>query len=56
MKVIHSDITTHPALQGLSYEEIKFLRSLAKIYVNTIVKIADENSVPVHPEVQRRSV
>lgn len=56
MEVVHSSISNNPHLEGLSYEDLNFLRNLAKIYVQSIVKLADENSLPIHKKIPRRPV
>jgi len=56
MDVIHSAISNDPRLKGLSYEDLKFLRNLANIYVQSIIKLADENSLSIHKKIKRRSV
>lgn len=54
MKVIHSEIRDERHLQGLTEEEKNFIRRLAKIYVNTIIKM-HEDSIRVCPDIGRGS-
>lgn len=55
MDLIHSDIPNESHLQGLTLEEIKFIRNLAKLTANAIIKSANENSLPVHKNIRRGS-
>lgn len=43
-------------LIGYTEQEKKFIRTFSQIFVNTIIKITDEKSLPIHPEIQRRAV
>ncbi len=45
-----------PRLKDLSNEELKFLGNLARIYVQSIIKKADENSLSIYKKIKRRSV
>lgn len=45
-----------PRLKDLSSEELKFLGNLARIYVQSIIKKADENSLSIYKEIKRRPI
>lgn len=45
-----------PRLKDLSKEELKFLGNLARIYVQSIIKKADEDSLSIHKKIKRRSI
>lgn len=55
MKVIYHSKGPEDHLKGMSTEEIKIIRTLAGVFVNSILKKVDENSVAVHKKEQRRS-
>lgn len=43
LKIVHSsDLSNDDHLKGLSPDKIRIIRNLASIYVNSIVKEADE--------------
>lgn len=44
MDVIHSNINDDSHLQGMTSEEVNIIRKLASVYVNAIVKMADEKT------------
>lgn len=56
METIHSIEPIESHLQGLSLEEIKFIRTLANIAVDITLSQIDENSTPIHSDLGRRSV
>lgn len=45
-----------PRLKDLSNEELKFLGNLARIYVQSIIKKADEESLSIYKKIRRRSI
>lgn len=57
MDIVHSDISNELHFQGLTPEEIKFIRNLAKLTASCIIKKANEeiHSVRVCEDIRRRS-
>lgn len=55
MDVIQNETLENKHLAGLSADEVKFICNLAKLTASAIIKKANENSIPVHPDFGRRS-
>lgn len=55
MEVVHVNKDRYSHLEKFSPEEQKFICNLAKVFVNSVIKSVDENSIRVSENIERRS-